>query len=215
MRNHETQSRQRLRKATRIGTEDFVNIIAFNGSPRKGGNTQILLDEAARGARELGADVTIFHLNTMNLRPCQSCGGCDDTGRCVVKDDMQAIHKHIRTADRIILASPIFFFSVSAQSKIVIDRCQAFWAEKYVHKKPIPPGPHGRKGMLILVGGMKRDAKNKGFECAEATARAFFRTVNVQEHVTLEFDGVDEKGAIKENPQALRDAYEGGKKLAL
>ncbi len=131
-----------------------MRIIAFNGSPRKGGNTQLLLDEAVRGARELGAEVTVHNLNTLSIRPCQNCGGCDDTGRCVIQDDMQMIHADIRSADRIILGSPIFFFSVSAQTKIMIDRCQAFWSEKYVHKKPVPPGPHGRKGLLILVGGM-------------------------------------------------------------
>lgn len=192
-----------------------MNIIAFNGSPRRGGNTQTLLEEAIRGAKDRGADVTVFNLNALNLRPCQNCGGCDDTGRCVILDDMQAIHAAIRTADRLIVASPIFFFSVSAQTKIMIDRCQAFWSEKYVHKKPIPPGPAGRKGLLILVGGMKQDAKNKGFECAEAVARAFFRTVNVQEHVTLAYDSVDKKGEIKENPTALTEAYEAGKALAL
>jgi putative NADPH-quinone reductase len=192
-----------------------VKIIAFNGSPRKGGNTQLLLDETMRGAREQGADITLYNLSAMNLKPCQNCGGCDNTAQCVIKDDMQPIIERIRTADRIILASPIFFFSVSAQSKILIDRGQVFWAEKYVHKKPVTPGPFGRKGLLILVGGMKRDAKNRGFECAEATARAFFRTVNVQEHVTLEYDGVDEKGAIRQHPTALGEAYEAGKVLAL
>ena len=192
-----------------------MNIIAFNGSPRRGGNTQTLLEEAIRGAKDRGADVTVFNLNALNLRPCQNCGGCDDTGRCVILDDMQAIHAAIRTADRLIVASPIFFFSVSAQTKIMIDRCQAFWSEKYVHKKPIPPGPAGRKGLLILVGGMKQDAKNKGFECAEAVARAFFRTVNVQEHVTLAYDSVDKKGEIKVNPQELNEAEEAGKALAL
>jgi NAD(P)H-dependent FMN reductase len=192
-----------------------VNIIAFNGSPRKGGNTEILLDEAIRGAREQGAAVTVYNLNSLKLRPCQNCGGCDDTGRCVIDDDMQAIHTAIRTADRIIVASPIFFFSVSAQLKIMIDRSQAFWAEKYVHKKPVPPGPAGRKGLLILVGGMKQNEKNEGFKCAEAVSRAFFRTVNVQEHATLEYGSVDKKGEIRGNPAALNEAYEAGKRLAL
>jgi len=191
-----------------------VRIIAFNGSPRKGGNTQLLLEEAVRGAKEQGAEVTVYNLNTLNVRACQNCGGCDDTGRCVIQDDMQAIHAAIRSADRIIVASPIFFFTVSAQTKIMIDRCQAFWSEKYVHKKPVPPGPFGRRGLLILVGGMKRDAKNDGFKCAEAVARAFFRTVNVQEHVTLEYGSVEKKGEIRENPAALNEAYEAGKKLA-
>lgn len=191
-----------------------MRILAFNGSPRKGGNSQILLEEASRGAKEQGADVTVYNLNTLNLKPCQHCGECDNTGICVIKDDMQAIHQEIRTTDRIIFASPIFFFSVSAQAKIVIDRCQAFWAQKYVHRKPIHPGPLGRKGLLILIGGMKKGPKNRGFECAEVTARAFFRTVNVQEHATLEYDMIEERGAIKEHPTALQESFEAGKALA-
>ncbi len=173
----------------------------------------MLLSEAVRGAKEQGAEVTLYVLNDLRIRPCQHCGGCDDSGRCIIPDDMQAVHTDIRAADRIILASPIFFFGLSAQTKIMIDRCQAFWSEKYVHKKPVPPGEFGRKGLLILVGGMKRNDKNEGYRCSEVTARAFFRTVNVQEHVTLEYDSVDAKGAIMNHPTALKEAYAAGKAL--
>ncbi|MDA8422084.1 MAG: flavodoxin family protein [Nitrospiraceae bacterium] len=190
-----------------------MKVIAFNGSPRRGGNTEILLTEAIRGVKDQGSEVTTYNLDTLALRPCLNCGKCDEAAQCVVQDDMQTILREIRSADRIIVASPIFFFSVSAQTKIMIDRCQSFWAEKYVHKKPVQPGPFGRKGLLLLVGGMKQNEKNVGFQCSEATTRAFFRTVNVQEHATLEFDAVDKKGAIKEHPTALQDAYEAGKKL--
>jgi multimeric flavodoxin WrbA len=191
-----------------------MKILAFNGSPRRGGNTDLLLAEAIRGVKEQGGDATVYNLSTLNLKPCMNCGHCDAAGQCIIKDDMQAIRDKIRSADRIIVASPIFFFGVSAQTKIMIDRCQAFWAEKYVHKKPIQPGAHGRKGLLLLVGGMKRNAKNAGFECSEATVRAFFRTVNVQEHATLAYDQIDEKGAIAKHATALSDAYEAGRKLA-
>lgn len=190
-----------------------MKIIAFNGSPRKGGNTELLLGEAVRAIREAGAEVTVYELNRLSIRPCQNCGGCDETAKCVIPDAMQGIHTDIRTADRIILASPIYFFCLSAQAKIMIDRCQAFWHEKYVRKNPIPPGPFGRKGLLILVGGMKRGEKNEGFHCAEVTAKAFFRTINVQEHETLSFDSVDAKGAIRQHPTALKEAYEAGKRL--
>ena len=191
-----------------------MKIIAFNGSPRLRGNTELLLDEAVRGAKEKGADVTVYRLHAMNLKPCMNCGKCDNTGRCVIEDDMQKVHEAIRSADRIIVASPIFFFSVSAQTKIMIDRCQAFWAQKYVHKKPIPAGPYGRKGLLLLIGGMKKTEKNRGFDCSEVTVSAFFRTVNVPEHAVLAYDDVDLKGAIAGHATALRDAYEAGRKLA-
>jgi multimeric flavodoxin WrbA len=191
----------------------IMKILALNGSPRREGNTELLLEAALKGVREKGGEVKLYHLNALSLTPCQQCGECDDSGRCVIEDDMQAIHRDIVSADRIIVASPIFFFNVSAQTKIVIDRCQAFWSMKYVHKKPVSAGPFGRKGLLLLAGGMKQTEKNEGFHCSEAVVRVFFRTVNVQEHVTLAYGGVDEKGAIKSHPTALHEAYEAGKKL--
>jgi multimeric flavodoxin WrbA len=190
-----------------------VKVLAFNGSPRKGGNSQTLLTEAIRGIKEQGAEVTVFNLNEAKIRPCQNCGSCDREAVCVMPDEMQAVYREIRSADRIVLASPIFFYGLSAQVKAMVDRCQAFRAEKYIYKKPLPPGPFGRKGLLFLVGGMKRDSNNTGYQCAETTARAFFRTVNVQEHVTFSYDAVDEKGAIARHPTAIKEAYEAGKEL--
>jgi multimeric flavodoxin WrbA len=187
-----------------------MKIIAFLGSPRKDGNSALLLKETIRGIGESGLKVQIFNLNEMNISPCQSCGGCEDTGVCIFNDDMALIHAEIREASRIILASPIYFFGVSAQAKIMIDRCQCFWCEKYLLKRPIPEGTDGRKGLLLLVGGQKREI---GIQCAEATAKAFFRTVSVPEHETLSYLSVDAQGAIINHPTALGDAYRAGKKL--
>jgi multimeric flavodoxin WrbA len=187
-----------------------MKIIAFLGSPRKDGNSALLLKETIRGIEESGLKVQIFNLNEMNISPCQSCGGCEDTGVCIFNDDMALIYAEIREANRIILASPIYFFGVSAQAKIMIDRCQCFWCEKYLLKRPIPEGTYGRKGLLLLVGGQKREI---GIQCAEATAKAFFRTVSVPEHETLSYLSVDAQGAIINHPTALGDAYRVGKKL--
>lgn len=187
-----------------------MKVIAFNGSPRPGGNTEILLKETVKGIKREEHDVQIFKLNDMNIKPCQDCGGCEETGECIINDDMSEIYTAIRQADRIILASPIFFFGLSAQAKAMIDRCQAFWCEKYILKKQIPEGPYGRKGLLLLVGGMKKEI---GIQCSEATAKAFFRTVSVPEHKTLSFLGIDAKGAILEHPAALKDAYEAGEDI--
>ncbi len=187
-----------------------MKIIAFNGSPRREGNTELLLNEAVRAIDGKGHELTRFELNKLNIMPCQDCGGCEQTGRCIIDDDMTPVYESIRTADRIILASPIFFFALSAQAKLMIDRCQAFWCEKYLLKRTIDVGPFGRKGLLLMVGGMKREV---GVQCGEATAKAFFRTVSVQEHETLSFLEVDEKGAILRHPTALKQAYEAGLRL--
>jgi len=192
-----------------------MNILAFLGSPREGGNTELLLKEAVKGIEESGVQVQTFTLNTMNIMPCQNCGGCDETGICIYEDDMTQVYEAIRTCDRIILASPIFFSALSAQIKMMIDRCQALWCEKYLLKKPIPTGIHGRKGLLLLVGGMKKEIGMQGMQCAGTSAKAFFRTISVPEHKTLGYTGVDAKGAISIHPTALTDAYEAGKELVM
>jgi multimeric flavodoxin WrbA len=187
-----------------------MKVVAFLGSPRRDGNTELLLKETIKGMEESGSSVHTFILNEMDILPCQNCGGCDETGTCVYEDDMLQIYDAIRTADRIILASPVFFFSVSAQAKIMIDRCQCIWVEKYILKKPIPEGKYGRKGLLIMVGGMKKDT---GIQCGDTVAKAFFRTISVPEHKTLGYTSVDEKGAILKHPTAMKEAYEAGKEL--
>jgi multimeric flavodoxin WrbA len=187
-----------------------MNIAAFYGSPRKNGNTEVLLKETVRGIEELGHEVKIFNLNVMNIKPCQDCGGCNDTGECIFHDDMDEIYNAIRSAHRIILASPIFFFALSAQAKLMIDRCQSFWCEKYLLKKPVDSGEFKRKGLLLMVGGMKKDI---GASCSDACAKAFFRTISVPEHETLYYLGIDEKGAVLKHPTALRDAWQAGRKL--
>jgi NAD(P)H-dependent FMN reductase len=187
-----------------------MKIVAFCGSPRKDGNTETLLKEAVKGIEDSGHTVVTIYLNNMDIKPCQDCGGCNDTGQCIVSDDMAQIYDAIKNADRIILASPIFFFSLSAQAKAMIDRCQSFWCEKYLLKKPIEAGKFGRRGLLIMVGGMKKEI---GIQCGEACAKAFFRTISVPEHNSIHCLGIDSKGEILKHPDALDEAYKAGKEL--
>lgn len=189
-----------------------MNVIAFLGSPREGGNTALLLQEAIRGVAESGHGVQTFNLARMKIRPCQNCGGCDQTGVCIIEgDEMGGIYAALRAATRIILASPIFFAGLSAQTKAMVDRCQAFWCEKYLLNKPLPEVAEGRKGLFLTVGGMKT---GKGVECGGATATAFFRTLSVPAHASLGYRGVDAKGAIREHPAALQEAFAAGRELA-
>ncbi len=187
-----------------------MKVIAFLGSPRAKGNSELLLDEALRVIEEEGHTVTVFKPARMKISPCINCGGCDETGICEVKDEMDIIYKAIREGDRFIISSPVFFFALSAQIKAMIDRCQSFWCEKYLLKRPIPEGEYGRKGLLMLVGGMKKEI---GFTCGDATATAFFRTINVPEHQSLFYPQVDAKGAIKKHSTAFEEVSEAAKKL--
>ena len=187
-----------------------MKVVAFNGSPRVNGNTDILLGETLGAIQGSGNTILLFRLNDMNIRPCQNCGACEQTGLCVIEDDMKEIYTAIREAERIVVASPIFFSGLSAQTKIMIDRCQALWCEKYLLKKAIPEGRNGRKGLLILVGGTKKDI---GIQCGDATAKAFFRSVSIPVHETVSFLGVDRKGAVLDHPTALLDVYRAGQRL--
>ncbi|MCX8023049.1 MAG: flavodoxin family protein [Syntrophorhabdaceae bacterium] len=188
-----------------------MKVVAFNGSPRVEGNTDKLLQESLKPAVRDNHDIKVFRLNLMKIRPCQNCGGCDETGVCVLRDDdMGEIYREVREADRIILASPIFFFALSAQIKAMIDRFQCIWCERYLLGRNIEAGKYGRKGLLLLVGGMKKEI---GIQCGEATAKAFFRTISVPQHETLGFTGIDRKGAILEHPEALKNAFEAGERL--
>jgi multimeric flavodoxin WrbA len=187
-----------------------MKVIAFLGSPRLEGNSEILLREALRGIREKGHEVILFRPSDMNIAPCLNCGGCDTTGECVIEDDMGKIYEAIRKGDRFIIASPIFFFGLPAQIKAPIDRCQAFYCEKYLLNRSVPSGPYGRKGLLVLVGGMQKEI---GYKCGGATVTAFFRTISVPEHQIVQFPGVDASGEILKHPTALNEVYEAGLKL--
>ena len=188
-----------------------MKVIGIAGSPRRGGNTDLLLSEVMRGAASRGAEVKTIILNDLTIAPCQHCDACLEAGKCRVEDDMQMVYRELEQADRIVLASPIHFMSVTAQMKAMIDRCQALWARKYILKRP-PLGskPGKKQGLFISAGGRK--AANL-FEPVLATIKALFNTLDITYAGDLLFCGVDKKGAITEHPDALHQALLAGQKL--
>jgi multimeric flavodoxin WrbA len=102
-------------------------VLILNGSPRKNGNSIILAEQAAAGACAAGAEVEVFMLADMDIRPCDACDSCQETGGgvCVIRDDMQTLYPQLRSADAIVIAGPAYWFTVSAQTKLFIDRCYA------------------------------------------------------------------------------------------
>jgi multimeric flavodoxin WrbA len=188
-----------------------LRVLGIAGSPRRGGNTDILLAEVLRGAKSQGAEVKTIILNDLDMTPCQHCDACFEAGICRFGDDMQMVYKEMEKADRIVLASPVHFMGVSAQAKIMIDRCQALWARKYILKQPPLGDRRSRKGLFIAVGGMKLANL---FEPSLATVKALFKVLDIEYAGDLLFRGVDEKGAIKQHPDALKDAFAAGQRLA-
>lgn len=191
--------------------EQPIKVLGIFGSPRKGGNTDLLLEEALTGAEKEGAEVERLRVADFHITPCTECLQCLQKGSCVIQDDMQKIYPKLLESDIIILASPIFFYGVTAWAKALVDRTQALWARKYVLKDP-SLGKDGkrRKGFFISAGGTKGQ---KVFEGAILTAKYFFDVLNADYAGELVFRNVDAKGDILKQPEALRQAFEAGGKL--
>jgi multimeric flavodoxin WrbA len=190
-----------------------MKVLGILGSPRKGGNTELLLEEALKGAEAEGAEVERLRITDYNIIPCKECLACYKDGNCIILDDMAKIYPKLLEADIILLASPIFFYGVTAWAKALIDRCQALWSRKYQLKDP-SYGKEGRKrkGFFISVGGTKGQ---KTFEGAILTAKYFFDVLNAEYAGELVLREVDAKGDVLKHPEALQQAYEAGRKLVL
>ncbi len=186
-----------------------MKVLGIMGSPRIKSNTDLLLDEALKGAKNEGAEVEKIVVDKLKIAPCKEYLGCFKDGNCVIRDDMDEIYPKLLEADAVIIASPMFFYGLSAQAKALIDRCQALWARKYVLKQSLPNG--GRKGAFIAVGATKG---KRLFEGAILTVKYFFEAIGVEYADELLVRGVDARGEIKERPTALADAFELGKRMA-
>ncbi|MGD9210932.1 MAG: flavodoxin family protein [Desulfobacteraceae bacterium] len=186
-------------------------IIAIYGSPRRKGNTSRLLQKAVEGARSKGAHVTEVILRDMKISPCLEIYGCKKDGHCVIQDDFQSIIKKILSSDGIMLASPIFFYTVSAHTKIFMDRCQSLWVKKYwidgVHPRN---WISRRKGLFISVGATRG---KKLFDGALLTVRYFFDVLDTELQKTLMFRELDFIDDVLKHPEMLHAAFLAGKQL--
>jgi multimeric flavodoxin WrbA len=188
-----------------------MKVLGILGSPRRDGNTEILLEETLKGAEKEGAEVDRIYLTDVAITPCTECHGCDQTGQCVILDDMQKIYPKLLESDIIVLASPIFFYGVTAWAKALIDRSQALWARKYLLKDPsLRKEGKKRKGFFISVGATKGQ---KIFEGAILTVKYFFDTFNAEYVGELVFRRIEAKGDILKHPEALQQAFEAGRRL--
>ncbi len=186
-----------------------MRVLGIMGSPRINGNTDLLLDEALKGARSEGAEVEKLIVDKLNIAPCREYYGCLRDGNCVIRDDMAGIYPKLLNADVVIVASPMFFYGLTSQLKALIDRCQALWAGKYVLKQNL--SYEGRKGAFIAVGATKGQ---KLFDGSIFTVKYFFQAIGVEYAEELLIRGVDKKGEIMKHPSALKDAFDLGSRIA-
>lgn len=188
-----------------------LKVLGISTSPRLKGNSDLLLREALTGAESAGARAEYLRIADLNIAPCAECNSCYSTGRCRVQDDYQQVLQKMLDADRLIFATPVFFATVCTQAKMLIDRGQCLWANKYVLKKPLfEHGPRDRRALVIAVGGSK---SKKQFESIRLTMRSYFDALDVKYVASLFVNRVDVRGAIKKHPSALQEAFRLGKEL--
>lgn len=176
------------------------NVLILSGSPRKGGNSDLLCDEFMRGAKEAGNNVTKINVASKKIAPCHACYFCrEHGGECAYKDDMAEILQAMIDADVLVLASPVYFYSIDAQLKAVIDRTVARWLEVK------------NKEFYYIV--TMADADNSSADTTLACFRGYADCVDgaVEKGIIIG-NGVYTPGEVK-STQAIEDAYNMGKSI--
>ncbi len=185
-----------------------IKVLAFAGSPRRHGNSEILLDWVLEEMeKQPGVEVEKYALTDINIAPCKGCNACEKLNTCIQKDDLAWVEPKIIEADIIILGSPIFCMGIAAQPKALIDRAQVFRSRKYVLKLPIvPPERKGKRiGIFLASAGQDWDYV---FDAAIPSVKCLFNVIDVKSKDIryLMVNNVDEKGAINDHPTAEADA---------
>jgi multimeric flavodoxin WrbA len=190
-----------------------IKILAFAGSPRRHGNSEILLDWVLASMSE-DRDIRMEKvvLTEADINPCRGCNACEALNKCVQRDGMDIYHDKIIEADCIVLSSPIYCMGLAAQVKALVDRAQVFRSRKYVLKLPVvPPERKGKRlGVFLSTAGQKWSYV---FDAAIPSVKCFYHVIDIRDADIryLMINGVDEKGAIEHHPTAQADAANLGK----
>jgi multimeric flavodoxin WrbA len=184
-------------------------VVGLLGSPRRGGNCDLLLDAALEAAKATGAKVEKVELARLDVAFCRACNRCFETGECAQEDDMEEVYALLERADSLILCSPIWFSGLSSPTKTVIDRCQCLWARGEFLGKPLGEGRERRAAFISVAGDEKESFRN-----AVSEARSFFVALGFRPVGELLFPGVSEKGDILKVRGAVDKAKDLGNRIA-
>jgi arsenate reductase (thioredoxin) len=177
-------------------------ILGLQGSPRRKGNTNFLLSAFLEAAERQGAATQALQVAERNILPCKEYVVCEKKGYCPIDDDMaREIYGLLRRAEVVVLASPIFFYNMTAQLKALVDRCQTFWARKY-RLKLSDPLKATRRGYLLSVGATK--GKNL-FEGLQLTAKYFFDAIDARYEGSLLYRGIEGSKDLARHPTVMED----------
>lgn len=177
-----------------------MKILAISGSPRKEGNTEILLDEALKGARQEGADVELYSVSGKNIGPCEACLTCRKTGKCRIDDDMQDLYEKLLKADGIIFGTPIYLYAMTAQTKAIMDRTFAL--------------NHDQTSLANKIGGVVVVAASLGLLDAMKDMYFYFVSMQMLPANYVAAYG-NSKGEVKELVKCLEAARQLGRQMVL
>ncbi len=190
-------------------------VLGIYGSPRKEGNTDLMLDAFLDGAMSAGASVHRLYTRDMEIRGCLECGYCDKKGECITKDDMVGVYPLLEQTPRIVTAAPIFFYGVPAQLKLLIDRSQALFMKRELARKS--GGKTGevleekdRKGFLLSAGAT---GGKRLFDCAILTVKYFMDALQMTYAGEICVPRIDEKGAIRLHSAVLGECRAAGERF--
>jgi len=181
-------------------------VLVILGSPRRKGNSSTLAARMSRGAKSAGADVETLFLQGLKISPCRGCDTCQKDGSkgCAIKDDMQEIYAKLMKADAWVIASPVYWFTMSAQTKTFMDRCYALTA--------YAENPFAGKRIAIAMSYGDADPVKSGCVNALRTFQDAFRYTG-SKIVGMVYGSAMEAGEIAHNGALMREAEELGKRL--
>lgn len=179
-------------------------VLCIAGSPRRGGNSELVLEACADGIRRAGGEPDLLVAADAGVQPCRGCNTCAHTGECVLADGMGVVYERIDTSDALVIASPVYFATVPAVLKILYDRMQPYWAR--VHRLG-QARPASRPGAFLVVGG---GGDPFGFRAAVDTTKSVFAVLGVEYLAELCIEGPDAAGDVLEYTEELRRAAEIG-----
>ena len=186
--------------------KDVKRVLVLLGSPRKKGNSALLAERIAKGAKSVGAKVETLFIHGMKIAPCNSCYACQkpDSKGCSINDDMQAVYKKLLEADAWVIASPVYWFTVSAQTKLSMDRCFAL----------LPRAREAFEGKRIAIAMSYGDTDPFKSGCVNAL-RTFQDAYGYVQAciVGMVYGSAMDAGEIKNNEALMKEAEELGKQL--
>jgi len=187
-------------------------LVVLNGSPLVDGNLSLMLDAVCAGAQEAGGRTQHFRCYDLTVAPCQACGPEPTTGFCVIHDDMDRVYEAMRDAHAIVVGSPIYFDTVSAPLKLVIDRCNCITpllAEPGDGNAFRPLWPRTRRAAFVTS-----CSAGRRFDLAERTVRGFLKWVGAKWEGTLHYEHIDDdRGSVAGRPDVLEEARMLGARL--